>query len=70
MANAHNQKEMLYQNLTDAGCSEELTKKCMELFERSDRIQMLKLLREYKAHMLKCIDCLDFLIYRLKKESK
>lgn len=77
MANANNQSEILYQNLTDAGCSEELIKKCMELFRQNETAQMIKLLRAYKESMLallhkseESIDCLDFLIYRLKKENQ
>lgn len=76
MAQANNKKEILYQNLRDAGCDEELTKACMELAEHDDREQIIKRLISYKESMLacvhekeKCIDCLDFLIYRLKKEN-
>lgn len=77
MANANNYKEILYQNLSDAGCSEELITKCMKHAESSNIADMLKLLDEYKKIMLasvhtkeKRIDCLDFLMYRLKRESK
>lgn len=77
MANANNNKEILYQNLSDAGCSEELKNECMMLAECSDTAELIRLLREYKKAMLasvhmeeKRIDCLDYLMYRLKKENK
>ncbi|MDD3369885.1 MAG: hypothetical protein PHP50_13565 [Lachnospiraceae bacterium] len=77
MANANNKKEILQQNLLDAGCSEEQVRDCMALAENGNILRMIELLGKYKEDMLatvhrkeKCIDCLDFLIYRLKKECK
>lgn len=76
MAQANNKREILYQNLIDAGCGEELIADCMMLAEGSNLQQMITMLKEYKENMLasvhereKQIDCLDFLIFRLKKEN-
>ena len=77
MAQANNKKEILYQNLIDAGCDEELTQKCMELAESNNSEKMIAILTGCRKSMLaciheksKCIACLDFLIYRLEKENK
>lgn len=77
MANANDKTELLYQNLHDARCDEALIEKCMLLVASYDIPQMIKLLDAYKETMLasvnrkeKRIDCVDFLIYSLKKELK
>lgn len=64
----------IYQNLVDAGCDMQITEQCMSYMEKGKVSDMLPVLMQYKAALLasvhtgqKQIDCLDFLIYKLKK---
>lgn len=76
MAKATDTQGIIYQNLKDAGCDDVLTEKCMAFLESGDAGDMLPLLKKYKHGLLgkvrkeqKQIDCLDFLIYKLQKET-
>ncbi len=76
MAEATDTKGMIYQNLKDAGCDDVLTEKCMSFLESGDTRDMLPLLKKYKRSLLskvrkeqQQIDCLDYLIYKLQKET-
>lgn len=64
----------IYQNLIDAGCDEQTTDKCMAFLKEGRISEILPILTQYKAVLLhsvhtgqKQIDCLDFLIYKVKK---
>lgn len=64
----------IYQNLIDAGCDKQTTDKCMAFVEEGRISEILPILTQYKAILLhsvhtgqKQIDCLDFLIYKVKK---
>lgn len=66
--------QALYSNLIDANCSEELSKRCYELFEHGQTAQMLILLREHRKGLLnqiheqqKALDCLDYLIFQTER---
>ena len=66
---------ILRQNLIDAGCSEDLTKSCMELAKENKWKNILPLLSKQRAGLLhavhhgqKQIDCLDFLVYNINKK--
>ena len=74
MAQANDAKGILYQNLIDAGCSDEMTEHCITLKENGREIEMLDLLNNHRRDILdgihqgqSKIDCLDYLIYQLKK---
>lgn len=76
MAEATDTRGMIYQNLKDAGCDDVLTEKCMSFLESGDAGDMLPLLKKYKCGLLgkvrkeqQQIDCLDYLIYKLQKET-
>ncbi len=76
MAEATDTKGIIYQNLKDAGCDDVLTEKCMSFLENGDAGDMLPLLKKYKRGLLgkvrkeqQKIDCLDYLIYKLQKET-
>ena len=76
MAEATDTKGMIYQNLKDAGCDDVLTEKCMSFLESGDTRGMVPLLKKYKRSLLskvrkeqQQIDCLDYLIYKLQKET-
>lgn len=64
----------IYQSLIDSGCDIQTIKQCMFYMEEGRISDMLPLLLQYKSVLLasvhtgqKKIDCLDFLIYKLKK---
>lgn len=76
MAEATDTPEIIYQNLKDAGCDKQITEKCMSFVKKGDAYGMLPILTEYRAAKLrtvrsgqKQIDCLDYLIYQLQKET-
>lgn len=75
MSEASDTMGMLYQNLMDAGCSEDLIESCMELAKENQWNRILPLLSKHKVGLLATvhhgqqqIDCLDFLVYRIKKK--
>ncbi|MBD5096558.1 MAG: hypothetical protein HDT40_06085 [Lachnospiraceae bacterium] len=75
MAKASDVYGILYQNLVDAGCSEEEITACMDYAKKDNWKNILSTLTHHKKALLeqvhtseKQIDCLDFLIYRLNKE--
>jgi len=66
----------LRENLADAGCGEDLTRKLMALAEQGKTREALTLLSRHRKALLDCchaeqkkIDCLDYLVYRMEKES-
>ncbi len=68
---------ILRENLTDAGCDPELVERFMALVERGDGERGLELLAKHRKCLLdrchaeqKKIDCLDYLIYQMKKEAR
>lgn len=76
VAEATDRQGMIYQNLKDAGCDEALILKCMSFVKKGNAQDMLPLLKNYKYELLgkvrkeqEQIDCLDFLVYKLQKET-
>lgn len=76
MAEASNQTGIFYQNLEDAGCDKQTKEKCMALFQSGNLRGILPLLSNYRKDLLstvrsgqKRIDCLDYLIYKIQKET-
>ena len=76
MAEANDKVQLLYRNLQDAGCTPEMIQKCMELDAEQNCADLLFQLSQYRKTLLeqvhlrqKELDCLDFLIYRLKKQK-
>lgn len=64
----------IYQNLIDAGCDKQTTDKCMAFLKEGRIAEILPILTQYRVALLhsvhtgqKQIDCLDFLIYKVKK---
>lgn len=77
MAQAMDTLGILHQNLVDAGCDEKTTEQCMALAMEHKQADMFPLLSAHRAALLKAvhanqhqIDCLDFLVYTMKKELK
>jgi len=77
MAQALDAQAVLYENLLDAGCDEKLTTRIMVLLDMGQTEQGLALLSKHRKSVLdschaeqKKIDCLDYLVYQLRKEQK
>ena len=76
MAEANDIQGIIYQNLEDAGCDEQITKRCMSLASDGNYSQMLPVLSKYRNDLLgsvrsgqKQLDCLDYLIFKIKNNS-
>lgn len=76
MAEASDTYRIIYQNLIDAGCDKSITDKCMLLVKNGKAFDMLPILSRHRKILLdsvhvgqKQIDCLDYLIYTLKKQK-
>ena len=64
------------QNLKDAGCTDEMVEKFMDLQANEDEEQQIRLLSSHRKHLLeelhreeKRIDCLDYLIYQMQNKK-
>lgn len=71
------EKQALIQNLTDAGCDAQLKEQFILLVEQDRKKEALTLLAKHRKDLLerchaaeKKIDCLDYLVYRMKKKEK
>ncbi len=69
--------ESIIQNLKDAGCDSEMIECFMEDLQKGKEASGLKRLAEHRKNLLdslhreqKCIDCLDYLVYQMKKARK
>lgn len=68
---------ILRDNLRDAGCDEDLSRRFLALVEEGREKAALALLRQHRKVLLdRChedqqrLDCLDHLVYRMEKESQ
>lgn len=68
--------ERLLRNLNDAGCDKATIKKYLQLQKEGKRQEQLRLLSMQRASLLDqvhvsqhMIDCLDYLLYEMKKEK-
>lgn len=73
----YDSKEDVVQNLIDAGCSPDTIQCFMDHFDKGDWKYQLSLLEEHRKSILckvheeeKQIDCLDYLVYRIKNRKK
>ena len=76
MAEANDTTGIIYQNLIDAGCDKQTIGQCMSIVQKGTYIEMLPILSQYRTDLLytvrtgqKQIDCLDYLIYKIKNNS-
>ena len=77
MVSASKYRELLHQNLVDAGCDDQLIVQCMDCFTMN-RIQDMRLLLSKQRQALlgnihrkqKELDCLDFLMHKVVKEQR
>ena len=68
--------QALLQNLKDAGCSPGQVQRFLSLETEGNTKEQLKLLAKHRKHLLervhreeKRIDCLDYLVYQIKKNN-
>ncbi len=71
------QEAVLLQNLLDAGCGEDVIEKFMACCREKETSLQLQVLCRYRCQLLKQVhaeqqklDCLDYLIYNIKKQKK
>lgn len=68
-----NDNERIIENLTDANCDKAFIEKFMNTSETSERLTMLekhrKILLDIYHNTIKRLDCLDYLIYNIKKKK-
>lgn len=71
-----NEEQDIIQNLIDAGCRDELIESFMADVRGNKFSDGMKLLEKHRRKLLddlhkeqKKIDCLDYLVYRMKKEN-
>ena len=77
MPNAADTDDILLQNLADAGCAPEIIRQCMALVQKQNQAELMRVLSRHRQTLLdtvhqneKRIDCLDYLVYTLKKQHK
>ncbi len=71
-------REAVIQNLKDAGCTQDIIECCIACIEQGKKNELLKRLEEHRTGLLhkvheeeKYIDCLDYLVYQIRRcESK
>ena len=70
-------REAVIQNLKDAGCTQEMVECLVQHLDEDDMGKMLKLLEEHRSCLLivvhereKQIDCLDYLVYQIRRNKK
>lgn len=76
MAEAMDKEQLLYQNLKDAGCSQETIQQCMALAHENNMRELILQLTKHRKCLLsqlhshqKEIDCLDYLIYSTENKK-
>lgn len=75
MPEASDTQGILRQNLIDAGCDQELVQRCVALTQEEKTAEVLRILSRHRQTLLdtvhwgeKQIDCLDYLVYTIKKQ--
>ena len=69
--------ERIMECLADADCSDGTAKACLSLLQDGNTQEAVRLLRQHRATLLERkhaeehrIDCLDYLVYQLKKQTE
>ena len=77
MPEASDTQSILRQNLLDAGCGSDTVQTCMALAQKKNMPELMRILARHRQILLdtvhqseKRIDCLDYLVYRLEKQSR
>ena len=68
-------REKLKQSLSDAGCSDDISRCILERFESGNTDEVIRLMKKERCRAMdeyhesgKKVDCIDFLLRNLKKE--
>lgn len=74
---AYGSTQAVLQNLKDAGCTKEMTQQIIMKLEKNDFEELSKLLEQRRSCLLnlihdkeKQIDCLDYLVYQIKRNKE
>lgn len=77
MAEVSDTQGIFQQNLVDAGCEQEIVQQCMELAQQKKTGEIKRILARHRRTLLdalhaneKRIDCLDYLVYNMEKQTK
>ena len=77
MAEANDVYRSIYQNLIDAGCDQQTAEQCMVFAKEGRFTDMLPILVRHRKILLgslhesqKQIDCLDYLLYKIKNRKQ
>ena len=77
MPHATDTDGILRQNLVDAGCGPDIVRQCMVLTRKQDQAELMRVLARHRRALLdalhqseKRIDCLDYLLHKLEKQSR
>ena len=77
MPNASDMQGMLRQNLIDAGCGTDAVQTCMALAQERKTAELIRVLSRHRRMLLDSlhqseqrIDCLDYLVYTLEKQTE
>ena len=77
MANANDENAVFRENLSDAGISPSDIDQCIKMKQSNDSVPLRRFLDEHRKQLLhslhqysKRIDCLDYLLYSLKKAEE
>ena len=77
MPEASDKQAILRENLKDAGCDPDMIRRCEALAQSEKQGELMRVLSLHRRVLLDAvhenerrIDCLDYLIYQLEKQSK
>ena len=77
MPEASDKQAILWENLKDAGCDPDMIRRCEALAQSEKQGELMQILSLHRRTLLDAvhenerrIDCLDYLVYQLEKQSK
>ena len=77
MPEASDKQAILRENLKDAGCDPDMIRRCEALAQSEKQGELMRVLSQHRRALLDAvhenerrIDCLDYLVYQLEKQSK
>ena len=77
MPEASDKQAILRENLKDAGCDPDMIRNCEILAQSKKQGELMRVLSQHRRALLDAvhenerrIDCLDYLVYQLEKQSK
>ena len=77
MPEASDKQAILRENLKDAGCDLDMIRRCEALAQSEKQGELMRVLALHRRALLDAvhenerrIDCLDYLVYQLEKQSK